>query len=301
MWLDQQIVYNGYATQKLLHAERANAKSLVNPTMFAEGEIAALESNEPRQYVPVSNAGLQGKLENAVSSVKFDPVNSDVWAGAQEADSEMQEIDGIGSVQLGTTQAERGSVSATRDQLVENAMRLRASDNQEIFEDGLESAFQGILNLAQKHMKGDLWIKITGDPNAMRQEVLVTAQEIQGDMDVILAFSSTLPKDEQSEWEKAKEFYELLAANPLVNQQRNVSELIKARKIRGGAEGWLAPQVPTMPPGAPAGAPPMGGGMGGGADMGGGFNAELLNSLALDAVGSGQSALGAAADLRSQT
>jgi hypothetical protein len=117
-------------------------------------------------------------------------------------------------------------------------------------------------------------------------------------MDVILAFSSTLPKDEQSEWEKAKEFYELLAANTLVNQQRNVSELIKARKIRGGAEGWLAPQMPMMPPaGAPPGAPPMG------ADAGGGmpFSPELLNSLALDAVGNGESALGAAADLRNST
>ena len=290
-WLEQQKEIDGFRTQKLLHAERANAKMLYDPTKFAgPEETSGLESREPRQFIPASNAG--GQIDKVMSAIKFDPVNPDVWAGEQEADNTIQEIDGQGSVALGNTQAERGSVSATRDQLVENAMRLRASDSQEIFEDWMESTFQGLLNLAQKHMKGPLWVRITGE-----KEVYIDTKEIEGNIDVIMAFASTLPKDEQSEWEKAKEFYELIAANPLANQERNLTELIKARKIRGGAEGWIVPQMPMAPPPAAGGAP----GLGTTSPAGDPFGADLLQMLAQQSVGEGQSALGSAASLRNQT
>ena len=171
-------------------------------------------------------------------------------------------------------------------------MRLRASDSQEIFEDWMESTFQGLLNLAQKHMKGPLWVRITGE-----KEVYIDTKEIEGNIDVIMAFASTLPKDEQSEWEKAKEFYELIAANPLANQERNLTELIKARKIRGGAEGWIVPQMPMAPPPAAGAAP----GLGTTSPAGDPFGADLLQMLAQQSVGEGQSALGSAASLRNQT
>ena len=285
-WLEQQKEIDGYRTQKLLHAERANAKMLVDPTMFTPLEMQGLESREPRQYVPASNAG--GKLDKAAVPIKFDTVNTDVWAGEDEAARTIEEVSGMDAVSMGNTQAERGSVSATRDQRVENAMRLRSSDDQEIFEDWMESTFQGTLNLGQKFVKGDVWIRITG-----QQEVKIEAKDIAGNIEVIMAFASTMPKDEESEWQKAVEFYTLISTNPLANQTRNLTELIKARKIRGGAEGWLAPQMPMATPGA-TGLPPE-------ATAGGGFDASLLNELAMGGMNGGQSLLGQAAIMRNQT
>ena len=172
-------------------------------------------------------------------------------------DNIISEIAGSGSAQLGVEAPQTGSTSATRDAIVENSFRMRASDNQEVWEEFLEDCYQGLLNLAQGNMKGELYLKLIG-----QEQIRMSKIDIQGDIDVILSFGSTLPTDREKEWARAKEFYELVFPDPNVNKVALTRFLIqKEGDIKNIDDFMVAqmPMAPGMPPAVPGGGgPPIG-------------------------------------------
>ena len=254
MWLPALIERNLFRTLKVRAAQRAIPKTLADANALGDEGLSALETSAVKQIVPVKNPPAGG-LDKVTAKMESSEVSIDVLRGEDDAEMTIQDVDGASGVQLGRSEPQRGSTSATRDSLIESNFRLRSAQQQEIWEDFLEDTYQGALNLAQAHMSGDLWLKTTGT-----QERRLSREEIQLDADVVLAFGSTQPKDRITEREDARELFALLVNNPGINQvwlnRYVLQKQGDVKDIEGALQG-LPPMPPQMGglPGAPG---PMG-------------------------------------------
>ena len=245
LWMSQQTEINAFRTQKLLHAERSNRKRIYDATAFIPEESAKFEDPNPDLYIAATPTR-QASLRDAIIEEPMTTVSPDVYTGELEADNTITEIDGIGSAQLSSELPKRGSTSATRDAIMDHALRLRMSDNQEIFDEALEDAYQGLLNLAQVHMDGALVVKLLG-----QDQRRISKAEIKGDLDVILSFGSTTARDAEREWQEARELFELFRGDPDINQVRLKRYVLQKRKDIKDADQWIVPAMPAMPPPVP--------------------------------------------------
>lgn len=254
-WIDIQMEFNALFSQLLVHASRAARKYGYDMTKVPEEERRGFESTEDGVFI-----GVRGSVREAIQAIEHAPLSTDIYALNQRLEQLVQQISGIGSLQMGAI-PQTGSRSATEASIVQNNLSLRASDNQEVWEEFVAEVGQAVLNLAQAHMKGDLWMKIT---NA--QWVQMTREQIVGDMDVRVSAGSTMPTDRQQEWGKAQELFTMFNNDPLINQikLRNYT-LSKQGDIRDITE-WIQtpppmPGLPGMPgmegAGMPPGMPPM--------------------------------------------
>jgi len=264
LWMDQQREINAFRSQKLLHAERSNRKRIYDVSSFSEEERAKFEDPNPDLYIAALPTRNQ-TIRDAIIEEPLTTVSPDVYTGEIEADNTITEIDGVGSAQLSSEMPKRGSTSATRDAIMEHALKLRGGDNQEIFDEALEDAYQGLLNLAQVHFKGALSFRLFGN-----MEMTITPDAIKGDVDVILSFGSTTPRDVERDWDEAVELYGLFKGDPHIDQVRLKRYVLQKRRDVKDAEHWIIPtpmpmlglggvpgSLPGMPPGGP---PPRNGG-----------------------------------------
>lgn len=291
MWLPALKLKNLFRTLKVRAAQRSIPKILVDANAMGDTGLDQLESAAVKQIISIKNPPPAG-LDKAVVAMPAGDVNNDVLRGEEDAEATIQETDGASGVQLGRTESERGSTSATRDALVESNYRLRASQNQEMWEDHLEDIYQSVLNLAQAHMSGEMWLKTTGT-----QERRLSREEIQLDADVVLAFGSTQPKDREQERLDSRELHPLMVNNPFINQNAWHRYLLQKQGDIKDIDGMLA-QVPPMPMGMPgmSGAP-QGMGMPPAAPP---LDAAGMTSAAVEGVETGQSPLSMAAMFRGQ-
>ena len=255
-YLDQLALADLMRTLKVRAAQRSIPKTLADAQALGDEGLAALESSHVKQIVPVKNVPTSG-MKSVVQDTVSQQVSNDVIMSEIDADNAIQEIDGSSGVQLGRSEPERGSTSATRDSLIETNFRLRAAQDQERWEDALEDAYQRTLNNAQANMKGDVWVKTTG-----MQERLLNKKEIQLDADVKMAFGSTQLRDRQQERDDARELFALLVNNPGVNQAWLNRYLLQKQGDVKDIDGALTVGPPPlsplgMPPGSTPGSPAM--------------------------------------------
>ena len=290
LWLDQLKEGNLFRTLKVRAAQRSIPKTLADAQALGDEGLNAMESSEVKQIVPVKNPP-PGGMEKVTAEMTSRPINTDILMGEMDAELTIQDIDGASGVQLGRSEPERGSTSATRDSLVETNFRLRGAQDQETWEDFLEDTYQSLLNLAQQHMSGDLWLKTTGT-----RERKMAREDIQLDADVVLAFASQQPRDRESERADSREFFTLLVNNPNVNQTALIRYLLQKQGDIKDIEGMMT-ALPPMPPGL--GGPPLGGmGMPSPAEAPPMFDAAGMAGIAQEGVREGQTPLSLASLFR---
>lgn len=78
----------------------------------------------------------------------------------------------------------------------------------------------------------------------------ITPEEIQGDFDIRIVKGSTLPTSQAIKQQQMLNLYNLFSANPLINQQRLIEEVLKTYKI-DDITNWLQPMQPPPMRGNP--------------------------------------------------
>jgi len=209
MWLDQLKEVNNYRNNKLAHADRAQRKLWYKGSLD-EGEASKLELREPMTWVRIPE-GESG--EQMFGEIPVWTLDSQIYAGEVEAENTITMIDGIGSGQMGATPQKTGSPSATRDAIVEQYLRLRSSDNQEVWEDFVEDVFDGLLKIAQAHLTGTIWLSVAG-----KQPVKVDKAAIQGELGVMIGAGSMQPRDRERDKQEADALWQKFVGNPAINQ-----------------------------------------------------------------------------------
>lgn len=289
LWLDQLKLGNLFETLKVRAAQRSIPKTFVDANALGDMALDLLESSNVKQIIAVKTPPAGG-MEKVSAEMVSSPINTDVIMSSMDAENHIQEIDGSSGVQLGRSEPERGSTSATRDSLIESNFRLRASQDQEIWEDFLEDNYQATLNLAQTHMTGEMWLKTTG-----MQERRLSKQDIRLDADVVLAFGSTQPRDREKERADANELFTLLVNNPFVNQ----AWLVRYRLQKQGDVKDIDGAMAGLPPAPPAlGGMPAPGGMGMPPAAAPPLDAASMAGVSTEAAQTGQSPLSLASLFR---
>ena len=255
--LDQLKEKNILRSAQVVHSERASRIVGYDINRIPPEERDKFQKNIPLQYI-----GTDGPPKEVVQPIEHAGLPADTFNTEERVDEDIQEGFGMGSLQTGA-QSARPSRSATEAAIVENNLRARSSDRQEYWEEFVESTMQGVGSLMQKHLRDDLWMMITDDI-----PVRISHQEIQGDFDITVAASSTLPVDRGSEQEKAKMMWEMfspLAFGPPVPGMPGVKPEWLLRNtlaklgVKDTAEAMrpappMVPPAPMLQPG-PAGPP----------------------------------------------
>ena len=291
--LPQQTEINKLRSQQLIHAERSNRFYAYKKNMIDPVDVPALESDEPLKFVPVNG---EGNVRDAIGVVEGANMTADVYQGEMRVENDMMEIWGVGSAQMGG-QDRSPSKSATETAIIENNLRMRANDYQEVFEEGLEGVLQGVLSLAQERLSPELQVKITEG-----MWVPLSKEDIAGNVDVSISFGSTLPTDQQAEWARATEKFAMFKGDMFIDQVKLRRSVLDADPTIKDAGDWIINPMPQpgMAPGMPPGMePPPGMGMPppGGEPMLG-DPAAAANMAAMESVQNQQQPLSAGSDFR---
>lgn len=249
LWIEQQKELNAIRSNQLVHSDRAQRKLIYDETKITDPqEVLKFESVEPLVAIAA-----KGGVRDAAGFVEQANLNSDVYQVEARINNDIQEIAGVGEIHLGG-QTNTGSRSATEASIVENTLRLRSSDRQDVFERFLERVMSAQLTLAQERMSPWLQLKITNE-----EWPTVSKDELKGRFTIILSAGSTLPTDRKGEWEKAKELFAMFKGDPEISQPKlKRYVLTKQGDIKDTGDWFVSAPLPAPPqpsPSSPGGTP----------------------------------------------
>lgn len=283
LWLKQQEEKNLIRSNELTHADRAQRTFGYDKNRMDSEDLPFLESTEPLKFVPTN-----GSPKEVLQAIEQANLPADIYQVEARIDEDIAMIDGIGGLQVGARE-DQPSRSATEASILQTTFQRRASDMQDVWEEALESLYQGLLNLAQAHTTVDMQMRITDSI-----WVPMTKEDIQGDFDVIMSFGSTMPTDREAEWRKALELVGVLTTNPsfapLVKADKVLRYLLSKQGDIKDYNEWINPPMPIMPMAGPGAPPP-------GMDVGAGSPVLQQAQLGEDML-AGATPLQSAADIR---
>ena len=216
-----QVELNKTRTQIIVHNKRFNRKLLYKERALDDRGKAALASRVDGAMIPVIN---DEDLKDVVLPVPDSPLPADRYQINNIIEGDITAITGISDYERGAYNNVRRT--ATEASIIMDASSLRQQDKLRRIEDAATEVGRRMKALAQTFYDSERWILITGA--GWQMPIRFTREDIEGEYDISVDAGSTEPQNQQMLMQDRERLYQLLSANPLVNQVEILKELLRA-------------------------------------------------------------------------
>jgi hypothetical protein len=176
-----QGLFNEFLTEQIENARRSGQKYLIRKDALTDELMAALESPESDVVAPVDVPNGE-PLSEIIIPVFRQALAGDIYGAKAELENYMRDVMGINDFQAGGLGADR--MSATAAAVVEGVATLRAQDKIMSIEDAASQIGNLMVLLCQEYLDEPTAIRISGDEEAVWQEV--SKSDIFGEHSVVV-------------------------------------------------------------------------------------------------------------------